>query len=123
MPRRKKSTVDRFTFSEPLSALFADQEIYDKLRADLFATTEKLEHQLIALRNSIPVASDSDARNVIHETVVIVEERIDSIRNNLDIVLNRHIKSYKKIRADKKLKKLENASKRAAKTSTEDTSA
>jgi hypothetical protein len=105
MPRKKKPTVERFTFAQPLSALFSDQVTFDKLRADLFATTDKLENQLVALRNSIPVASDSDARNVLHQLVVDLEDRIDSVRNHLDIILSRRIKAYKSIREDKRLKR------------------
>ncbi|KAF1316449.1 Retroelement pol polyprotein, partial [Globisporangium splendens] len=93
--------VDRYTFAQPLSALYSDDPAVDKLRANLYATTEKLSSQLIALRNTIPVADDSDACNYVHEIVVRAQVHVNDFQSILGIFTDRKVKEHKKTREQK----------------------
>ncbi|KAF1321051.1 Retroelement pol polyprotein, partial [Globisporangium splendens] len=101
MPRKKTPAVDRYTFAQPLSALYSDDPAVDKLRANLYATTEKLSSQLIALRNTIPVVDDSDARNYVHEIVVRAQVHVNDLQSILGIFTDRKVKEHKKTRERK----------------------
>jgi hypothetical protein len=103
MPRKAKTpTTERFTFCQPLSALYSDQKHIDKLRADIYATTEKLHAQIVALRNSIPTADNSDARNAVQYIVDRATYKVDDIQSLIHSVGDRKIIEYKQVREKKK---------------------
>ncbi|KAF1313207.1 Retroelement pol polyprotein, partial [Globisporangium splendens] len=60
-----------------------------------------LVNQLIALRNTIPVADDSDARNYVHEIVVRAQVHVNDLQSILGIFTDRKVKEHKKTREQK----------------------
>lgn len=106
MPRKAKTpSTERFTFEQPLSHLYSDRAAIDKLRADILATTEKLYGQLIALRNTIPTADNSDGRNAVQSLVDRGLYKVNDIQTLIGTVGDRKIKEYKKVRAIKRSNK------------------
>jgi hypothetical protein len=103
MPRKAKtlSTV-RFKFGQPLSHLYSDRAAIDKLRADILATADKLQGQLIALRNTIPTADNSDGRNVVQSLVDRGLYKVNEVQTVIGTIGDRKIKEYKQVRAAKR---------------------
>lgn len=103
MPRKSKTpSTERYLFCRSLSVLYSDRPAIDKLRADIFATTEKLNHQIIALRNTIPTADNSDARNTVQYIVDRATVKIEDLQSLIHSVGDRKIIDYQKIRKLKK---------------------
>lgn len=106
MPRKAKTpSTDRYTFNQPLSHLYSDRAAIDKLRADILATSDKLQSQFVALRNTIPTADNSDGRNAVQYLVDRGLHRVNDIQILIGTVGDRRIKEYKKVRAIKRINK------------------
>lgn len=103
MPRKSKTpTTERYTFAQSLSELYSDRESINKLRADILATNDKLVKQLVALRNTIPTADNSDGRNAVHDLVERGIQKTFEFEQLFDIITDRKIKEYIAVRKEKK---------------------
>lgn len=103
MPRKAKTpSTERYTFDQSLSHLYSDRAAIDKLRADISATTDKLQSQLTALRNTIPTADNSDGRNAVQFLVDRGIYKVNDIQTLFSTIGDRKIKEYKKIRESKR---------------------
>ena len=106
MPRKAKTpSTKRYTFNQSLSQLYLDRATIDKLRADISATTDKLQGQLVALRNTIPTADNSDGKNAVQFLVDRGLYKVNEIQTLFGTIGDRKIKEYKKVRAIKRSNK------------------
>jgi hypothetical protein len=121
MPRKKKAQVEEF--SESLNTLFPSGSDHqaERLRVKFNASLEVQYSLIKRLRNTIPDASNSDARNALQDLSDNLLTHLSELSNQVGVLTNRRIKEYSKVRILKVAKRqvaaeAAKASRKAAKT-------
>ena len=97
--RKTRETEDSFCGRAGTLFKFAgDKEKIEKLRRDFYATTTKQQKLVKLIRNEIPNANDSDARNILQELTDRLTHRLQQIDDLLAGFTDRKIHEYKRRR-------------------------
>lgn len=105
MPRKKKAQLDQF--SESLDTLFpSGSNIEAERLRTKFNTSLEAQYSLVKrLRNTIPDASNSDARNLLQDLSDNLLTHLSELSNRVGVITNRRIKEYSKVRILKACKR------------------
>lgn len=106
--RHNRESVDEFCFS--VGSLFDNcgaKTRAKKLRRDIHATIVKQTKLVKLLRNEIPDALDSDARNVLQELTDRLTNRFEQAEDLVITFADHKISTYEKTRRDKKRQRRE----------------